>query len=131
MNALSARISYNCQYNDASTITFEKKKKKNIKITTSSHLCFIFSLFQNDLLSLIFFPRVIHTKSHNRTIMALVHTYRNNQDDQVVYLTQLKLCNNVLLSRRKQEKFGKHPEFRSAFLEFLYYLTSRLREGYV
>lgn len=55
MNALSARISYNCQYNDASTITFEKKKKKKHKNYDELAPVFYFSLFQNDLLSLIFF----------------------------------------------------------------------------
>lgn len=71
----------------------KRKKHKNYDELAS---VFIFSLFQNDLLSLIFFPRIIHT-------------YRNSQDDQVVYLTQLKLCNNELLSRGNQEKFWKTP----------------------
>ena len=66
----------------------------------NSHPCFIFSLFQNDLLSLIFFPRIFHT-------------YRNNQDDQVLYLTPLKLCNNEEI----RESFEKHLEFCSSFLE--------------
>lgn len=62
-----------------------------MKITTNSHPCFIFSLFQNDLLSLNFL------REYSIPIEIIKMT-------EVVYLTPLKLC-NVLLSRRKQGKF--------------------------
>ena len=76
-------------------LRLRKRKKKHENYDELAPV-FYFLTVPKRFVIINFFPRVIQT-------------YRNNQDDQVVYLTQLKLCNNVLLSRRKQEKFGKTP----------------------
>lgn len=64
-----------------------RKRKKHNKYYELASV-FYFLTVAKRFAIINFFPRIIHT-------------YRNNQDDQVVYLTLLKLCNNVLLSRRK------------------------------